>query len=216
MMRYSSQDDFYARYTDFYETVIGGGGYHTFDFGTGMLYRLRYDATQSFKPGRLLGGGSGYTSFTVGFREDEPAIDASVRAPYGGTPLKGWFGVDGVDFGDFGVHPDERIGEVLRYPDAKDAFTDGRVYDLSVRRLKHKEVIIPLWMYADSKAEFVNNYQAFYNAFSKPGMQSLFVREIDATVYCYYMECTAFKVRWGKRPGARLGLKLCIPVATWL
>jgi hypothetical protein len=215
MIKHSSESDFYAKYNDFFETV-NGSGYHLFNLENGLIHKFRYNKTQLFKPVKLFNAGGGATSFTMEFLEDETAIGNSVITPYGGIPLKGWYRVDGVDFGDFGVHPDGKIGEALRYPDAKDSFTDGRVYDLSVRRLKHKEVTIPLWIHADSKSEFVNNYQAFYNAFSRPGKQSLYIREIKETTYCYYMECTAFKILWGKRPGARFSLKLCIPVATWL
>lgn len=215
MIKHASEAEFYDKYEDFFNT-INDSGYHTFDPDNGLIYKLRYDKTQSFKPIGLCNAGEGSTSFTISFMEDATAIDGQIGAPSGGIPLKGWYSIDGVDFGDFGVHPDGEIGEILKYPDAKEPFTDGEDYDLSVRRLKHKEVKISAWMRADSKAEFMQNYQAFYNAFAKPGRLSFYMKEINATTYCYYMECTAFNVRWGDKPGAFFSITLCIPVVTWM
>lgn len=215
MIRHTSEAEFYNKYEDFFKT-INDSGYHAFDLDNGLVYKLRYDKTQSFKPMGLYNTGESATSFIINFIEDETAIDSHIGTPSGGIPLKGWYSINGVDFGDFGVHPDGEVGEVLKYPDAKEPFTDGEEYNLSIRRLRHKEVTIPVWMHADSKAEFMQNYQAFYNAFATSGKLSLYIKEINATTFCYYMECSAFKVHWGDKPGAFFSITLCIPVVTWI
>ncbi len=215
MIKHSSENDFYNKYEDFFET-INDAGYHTFNLENGLIYKFRYDKTQSFTPVRLFNVSDGATSFTINFIEDEIAIDRGITTPSGGIPLKDWYKINGIDFGDFGVHPDGKIGEVLKYPDAKDSFTDERVYYLNIRRLKHKEVIIPLWIHADSKTEFIRNYQAFYNVFAEAGKLSLYIKEIGATTYCYYLDCTSYSMNWSDKPGAHFSIKLAIPIVTWL
>jgi hypothetical protein len=82
--------------------------------------------------------------------------------------------------------------------------------------LKHKEITLKFWMLADSRNEFVQNYQAFYNAFAKPDRQQLYVREIGGTTEVYYMDCPSYSVHWDKgKVGARFSIKWCIPVVTW-
>ena len=215
IMKHNSESEFHARYASFFN-LVNGAGYHTFDFDTGLLYRLRYDKTQTFSPTRFFNAGPGATSFTMNFIEDKPAINSSVTSPIGGNPLSGWYRVDGIDFAAFGAHPNGSIGEVLKYPDAKEPFDDGRDIHLDVRKTKHKEITIPLWIHAESKAAFIRNYQAFFNAFRKTGKRNLYIKEIGATTQVYYMECNTFNMHWGSRVGAHFSIRLCIPVATWL
>ena len=213
-IRHSSECEFYSIYDDFF-AAINDSGYHTFDFEIGIIYKFRYDKTQSFKSIRLFNS-SGGTSFTIDFIEDDAAINGSITSPVGNPILTGWFMVDGVDFGDFGIHPNGAVGEVLKYPDAKESFTDGRAYSLSTRMIKHKEITIPLWMRANSKSDFIHNYQAFYNTFAKPGKRFLYVKELGASTYCYYRDCADYRVSWKNTPGAFFSISICIPVATWL
>jgi len=213
-IRHSSENEFRSIYDDFFMTV-NDYGYHTFDLENGLTYQFRYDKTQSFKSIKLFNAAGG-TSFTMNFIEDETSINNAVIIPTGGIDLKGMYIVDGVDFGDFGVHPHGSIGEALKYPDAKDAFTDGQTYSLNTRRIKHKEVTIPFWLHANSRVEFIHNYQAFYNAFAKTGTRLLYIKEIDVATSCYYQDCTSFNVTWNETPTATFSIKLCIPVVTWL
>lgn len=211
---HSSESEFRALYDDFF-AAVNDSGYHMFDFGIGLSYKFRYDRTRSMrmmKPYSVNGG----TVISMEYMEDAASINERVKIAIGGIELKGMYSVGGVDFGDFGIHPDGTVGEVLKYADAKEAFSDGRVYNLNTRRLRHKEITIPLWMYSVTQAEFINNYQAFYNAFAKSGSQSVYIREIDAVVESYYLECTTYKVNWGSRVTARFSIKLCIPVVGWL
>lgn len=214
LMKHNSEAEFRSRYNDFFQTV-NDVEYRKFDLETGLIHTLRYDKTQKFQPIQLFNYSPSGTSFTMTFIEDDLAIDPAIIVPSGGIPLIGSYIIDGRDFGEFGVHPEGEIGDVLQYPDVKNPFFDGRTYNLDVRMLKHKEVTLKFWMLADSKEEFVHNYQAFYNAFSKKGLQKLYIKEISGTTEVYYMDCTSFKMHWGEKPGAFFSLKLCIPVVTW-
>jgi hypothetical protein len=71
-------------------------------------------------------------------------------------------------------------------------------------------------MFADTQADFVHNYQAFWNSISKIGYLSLYGRAISGTVDVYYMDCTAFNVLWKDRVAAEIGLKICIPAVDWV
>ena len=214
MIKHRSESEFFNIHNDFFQTMIAPG-YRTFNLENGLVYELRYDKTQKMRSIRLFDYGDGGTTFTMDFIEDGTVINQSIVSPTGGIRLKGMYAVDGRDFGDFGIHPDGDIGEVLRYPDVKDAFFDGRDYHLDTRMLRHKEITIKLWMLSNSQQEFAHNYQAFYNSFAKTGKQYLYIREIGGTTEVYYMDCSAFKVHWGDRPSAKFSIKLCIPVVTW-
>lgn len=214
LMKHNSEAEFRTRYNDFFQAV-NDVDYRKFDLETGLIHTLRYDKTQKFVPIRLFNHGPAGTSFTMDFIEDNSAIDPTITVPSGNMPLKGSYIIDGRDFGEFGVHPEGEIGDVLKYPDVKEPFFDGRTYNLDVRMLKHKEITLKFWMHADSKEEFVHNYQAFFNAFAKKGLQQLYIKEIAGTTEVYYMDCTSCKMHWGEKPGAFFSLKLCIPVVTW-
>ncbi|MDR2913688.1 MAG: hypothetical protein LBV74_02450 [Tannerella sp.] len=211
----NSTAEFRDQYQNFFMAMIAPG-YRIVDMENGLIYKLRYDQTQTIRPFHLFNSGPDAALFSVCFLEDEPAIDENVITPTGLLPLTGWYEVDGVDFANFGVHPNGEIGEVLKYPELKTPFTDSRTYSLETMRLKHKEIVIPLWMRAETEAEFVRNYQAFYNAFAKAGKRLLYIKEIDTTTYAYYMGCTSFTTHWNDKPGAFFNIKLCIPVVTWL
>ena len=213
MIRHNSEVDARNTLFDFFEEM-NAVKYRTMNLENGLIHVLRYNDTQNWRSIRLfdVDGGS---KFSMNFIEDVPAIDSNITSPVGGIRLKGMYAVNGVDFGDFGIHPDGEIGEVLKYPDAKEPFFDGRTYDLQTRMLKHKEIALKFWINSDSKQEFIHNYQAFWNAFAKPGRQQLYIREAGGTTEVYYVECTAYKVQWTDRPIATFSIKLCIPVVTW-
>lgn len=210
--------DFESAFYDIYNRFLSDMndfGYRTMDFGTGMVHQLRYDKTQNYSSPKLFYNNvEKFGRFTMNFIEDTPAINSGI-IPSGGIPLKGLYTVDGVDFGDFGVHQDGEIGEILKYPDVKPPFDDGRSYHLDARIISHKEVTIKLWMHADSQSEFVRNYQAFYNAFAKPGLRRLYIKEINGTTEAYYTDCSSYTINWGNSVGAKFSIKLVIPVVTW-
>ena len=214
MIRHQSESEFWGIYNDFFDSMLANG-YRTLNPRNGLVHQLRYDRTQRMRAIRLFDHSDGGTTFTMDLIEDKPAIDPNATSPTGGIHLKGMYVVDGMDFGGFGIHPDDEIGEVLKYPDVKEPFFDGRAHHLDIRMLKHKEITLKFWMNSNSRAEFVNNYQAFYNAFAKTGKRQLYIREVGGTTEVYYMDCTAFKVNWIDRPIATFSIKLCIPVVTW-
>ena len=214
MIRHNSQSEFWGLYNNFCNEMMSDG-YRTMNLENGLTYELRYDKMQRARAIRMFDYSDGATSFTIDFIEDTTAIKPSVVNPVGGVRLKGMFVVDGRDFGDFGIHPDGDIGEVLRLADVKDRFFDGREYYVADSKLKHRELTLNFWMLSASKSEFVHNYQAFYNAFAKTGKQSLYSKEADGTTDVYYMDCTSYKVLWSDSPAAKFGIKFCVPVVNW-
>ena len=214
MIRHNSESEFRGIYDDFFNEMLSDG-YRTVNPENGLVYELRYDKTQKAKSIRLYDSDGG-TMFTMDFIEDVPAIDPNITMPTGGINLKGVYSINAMDFGDFGVHPDGEIGEMLKYADVKDAFFDGRIYHLLNRKTKHREVTLNFWMLSHSKSEFVTNYQAFYNAFAMPDKQHLYSKEAGGTAEVYYVDCGSYKVLWSDSPAARFSIKLCIPVVEFI
>lgn len=213
LIKHKTTDEFWSKYQSFFSDMIATG-YRVMDLGNGLIHTLRYDKTTKLEPIRLFNS-DGATGFTLNFLEDNHSIP-DIQIPTGGISLKGRYEVNGIDFGDFGIHPDGEIGNVLRYPDVKEPFANGKEYDLGTRRLKHKEITIPLWMLANSKKEFITNYSAFFQQFNRTGEQSLYIKEIGGTTYAYYVDCPSYTVHWGSRFGAKFSIKIIVPVVTWL
>jgi hypothetical protein len=213
-IRHRSIDEFWNKYQSFFTDMIAPG-YRTVHAGMGWIHKLRYDKTAQYESPHLFSGGSSLTAFTLHFLEDNHAIPETLH-PKGGINLRGWYEINGIDFGEFGVHHDGEIGKVLQYPDVKQPFTDGRKTDLDTRRLMHKEITIPLWMIAHSEEEFLTNYAAFFNQFNQSGTLKLFIREIGGVTNVYYTDCTPFSVNWSKKISARFGITVLAPVFTWL
>ncbi|MDR1402656.1 MAG: hypothetical protein LBJ60_02995 [Tannerellaceae bacterium] len=215
-MKADSEPEFRTKYNSFF-AVINSTDYLILDFGLGITHKVRYDKTTSYSAPKILYKNTDKTGeFTMNFIEDENPVNKSVISPSGGIPLKGVYKINGVDFGDFGIHPDGNTGEALKYADVKEPFDDGREKYLGVRNLKHKETSIPLWFIADTKAQFINNYQAFWNSFAKTGLQLLYVKEIDREIDVYYTNCNNYSVSFGQKYCARFSLSFVIPKVTWL
>ncbi len=214
MMKHSSVDEFWDKYSRFF-TEMTTVGYRSMDLENGLIHTLRYDKTSRYESPRLFNAGPSATSFALNFIEDKNAIP-QIESPTGGINLRGSYEINGMDFGLFGVHPDGEIGEMLKYPNIKTPFTNGREYDLETRRLMHKEITIPLWMVAESKDEFITNYSAFFQQFNKPGKQSLYINEIGGVTYAYYTDCPSYTISWGGRIGAKFSISFVVPVVTWL
>lgn len=214
LMRHDTEEEFWTRYKAFFADMTTVG-YRTMDLEDGLIHTLRYDNTAAYESPLLFNEGSGITSFTMNFVEDNHAIPTT-QQPIGGISLRDFYDIDGKDFGLFGVHPDGEIGKVLHYPDVKVPFTDGMSIDLNTRRLKHKEITLPLWIVSNSKEEFIRNYSAFFNCFNRPGKQSLYIKEIGGVTYVYYTGCSSFTIFWGDKPSAKFSINIVVPVVTWL
>ena len=216
LMEHKTEDDFWKKYQTFYSDMTSVG-YRVMNLENGLIHKLRYDKTASYDSPNLFNWSNTVTSFTLNFIEDKNSIPATAE-PIGGVSLRGVYGINGRDFGEFGIHPDGEIGSMLHYPDVKEPFTDGQTYDLNTRRLKHKEITLPLWILANSKSEFINNYSAFFNQFNRTGKQSLYIKEIGGTTYAYYTECPSYTVHWNNNGqiGAKFSIKIVVPVVTWL
>lgn len=211
-----SYSEFLSKYNRFFADMTMPGAHRILDLENGLTYKLRYDTTASYSMPTPFNAGKHLTSFSLSFIEDSHSIP-DIQYPVGGVPLYGVYSINGIDFGNFGVHPDGEIGDVLKYPDMKAPFSDGKAVDHKTYRLKHKEVTLKLWMYANSEHEFVNNYSAFFNQFNRTGKQQLYIKEIDGVTEVYYTSCPFFEITsWGSRIGARMSLNLVIPVVTWL
>jgi len=214
LIKHNSVDEFWVKYQTFFADMTSVG-YRTLDLENGLIFSLRFDKSTSHQSPKLYNAGQNITVFTLSFIEDNHSIP-KIYVPIGGNLLTGYYEINGIDFSSFGVHPDGEIGEVLKYPDVKEPFTDGQTFDLNTRRLKHKDITISLWMLAESETEFINNYSAFFNQFNQKGKLSLYIKEIGGMTYCYYRDCTSYLVYWGKRIGVKFSLALTIPVVTWL
>lgn len=214
-MEADTLDEFYYRYNQFYYDITAPGGYRTADLESGLTHQLRYDTASAYEMPTAFNAGKNLTSFTLNFIEDNHAIP-STQFPIGGIPLRGLYAVNGIDFGAFGIHPDGEIGDVLKYPDMKAPFTNTRNIDHRTYRLKHKELTIKLWMLAESKTEFINNYAAFFNQFNRTGLVPLYIKEIGGTTEVYYTGCSGFDITWGSRIGVKFSINVVVPVVTWL
>jgi hypothetical protein len=214
VMKHSTMSEFWERYQAFF-TDMTATGYRTIVPDYGLAYTVRYDNSAKYESPRLFNEGPGLTSFTLSFVEDIHSIPL-IEYPTGGINLRGLYEINGIDFGLFGIHPDGETGNMLKYPGSKPPFTNGQVYDLGTRRLKHKEITIPLWIAADSKEEFIHNYAAFFRQWNKPGKQALYSRELGGVTYAYYTDCPSYTVNWGNRVRAKFGISVVMPVVTWL
>ncbi len=215
LMEHRSDNDFWQQYQRFF-TDMSAPGYRVMDLDNGLIHTLRYDKTASFQTPKLYNEGPGITVFNMDFIEENHSIPDNGEMTAGGIGLRGIYMINGIDFAEFGVHPDGEIGKFLHYPEMKLPFTDGRTTDLSTVKYKHKELTIPLWMIGDNKEAFLKNYSAFFRQFNQTGKQKLFSKEIGGSTLIYYLDCPSFKLNWGKRIQAKFSLTLMVPVVTWL
>jgi len=214
-INHNSYNVFKDRYVNFISHITAPG-YRLFNFGDGLLYNLRYDRTTTFKTPFIFENSSGFGIFTINFIEDDFSVFNVESVPsYLSDKLRGRYIINGKDFTEYGIYPEGELGEVLKYPDVKEAFTDGKIFYTDTVKLKNKEITIPLWMIADSREDFINNYYAFFNQFNKTGSQTLYIKEISEQVDVYYLECSAFTVNFCEKIMAKLRIKLMIPIITW-
>ena len=212
-VKHNNYNDFITKYETFFSHITEAG-YRNMIFENGMQCNLRYDKTTAYRAPFV--STSGFSTFTLNFIEDVYSGWGVGNGTLIGTNIQNYYIIDGIDFGNFGVYPDGNIGEVLKYPDVKPSFTDGLHYDTDTVKLKHKEINIPLYMTARTKQEFLTNHAAFISCFKKTGKQLLFIKEINAATYVYYLDCTSFNVHWTNQPIAKFSIRLMIPVVTWI
>jgi hypothetical protein len=196
-------------YEGFYD-VLSASGYRTVDAVPGLTHRLRLSGDSGFKMSGPLLNEDNHFVLTVDFIEDTWGQTAtpgySAAAPFG------LLGINSIDFGNFGIGSDDYLDDFFKYPSLKEPFDDGQRKYPDLVRMKHKSIKLNLWMLADSQAQFVNNYLAFFNELKKTGLQTLRVYERDVEVY--YSDCSSFKVeRWSvSKVCARFSIDLVAPV----
>jgi hypothetical protein len=154
----------------------------------------------------------------MNFVEDNLFINPDVTSPTGSVNIcRNEYRIDGIDLRDFGVSATlGNISEVLGYPEIKEPFTDGNTYSLETIKMKHKEIVIPMSMAADDRQTFNNNYQAFYNAFAKAGLRTLYIKSTGGNVGAYYKDCTSYNIFSRGRTGAVFKLSFVIPNVNWV
>lgn len=219
LVKHNSEDEFRFKYQQFFDTM-NAPGYREMNLGNGLIHLLRYDQSQKFDVYTSISR-SGATILSMQFIEDKHAIPGDITMPTG-NPVnpRGIYEIGGIDFCYFGVTQNGRIGDILKYPEIKEAFYDykERAYFTGIKTLKHKQVTIPLLMRAESKAQFIHNYIAFFNQFNRTGKLRLYLNEIGGTTEVYYVDCPTFNVHWNESYAvwATFSITLVIPVVTWL
>lgn len=215
LMEAYGETEFWQRYRKL-TADLSAPGYRSFDLIQGMTNSLRYDAgsTYDFNP---LTTEKNVSSFDLSFIEDNHAIIPTV-SPFGGINLRGQFSINGIDFGEFGIGCDDSLDTILKSPDTKDPFSDGRTVDLSTVKLKHREIKLSLWMMAGSVEEFLNNYRAFFTQLTGAGTQDLYIKTIDGVVQVYYSDCPSYKVEIWQDDSimTRFTITLVAPVMSWV
>jgi hypothetical protein len=211
-----SKDGFLAIYRRLIADLTAPG-YRKVTVIDGFVMELRLSQTSNFNVPRIVDERENYTTFTLDFIEDNNSI-LGVPYPVGGISLRGCYSINGIDFGAFGIGPEEVQNEVLKYPDMKDPFTDGKDVYLSTINMRHREIQIRLWMLASNKDIFMNNHRAFFQQLACPGLQDLYFNATGDTIPVYYSECTEFTIGKWRENGvaARFAISLIAPIASWI
>jgi len=199
-----------ANYEGLYD-VLTATGSRTVNAIPGMTHTLRYDNNGSFALSRSLIAPDNHALLTIDMIEDEWTQSAGTAT--GGAPT-GLLTINGTDFGWYGIGSDSGINTVLTAPQLKTAFTDGHTIYTDLIRTKEKKISLALWMLADTQAQFVGNYTAFFHAISAAGLQTLGVPSVGWNLGVYYSDCSSFKVeRWSTcKVCARLTVELIAPI----
>jgi hypothetical protein len=192
-------------------------GYRALSVIGGITTNIRLDTSSAYKTLFPFRGETHFTSFTLDFIEDNPAIESS-DGPSGNNAPLGLYQINGVDFGKFGIGADEREDDILKYVSLKEPFTNGRTVYTDNIRTTHKNIILRLWMKAGSVLEFINNYRAFFSQFNKPGIQHFYFDSAGLTIGVYYSNCDSFNImRWEKRCVlAKFTITLVVPRVEWV
>ncbi|MDR2765436.1 MAG: hypothetical protein LBB90_10465 [Tannerella sp.] len=199
------------RYEDFYG-LLSDTGYRTVNAVPGLTHRLRYSEMSEFSMSKALLSSDNHRVLTVEFTEDTWSQTAT--PPYSAAAPSGLMAINSIDFGNFGIGSDDLLDDFFKYPALKTPFDDGRQKHLDLVRTQQKNIKLNLWMLADSQAQFVNNYLAFFNELKKTGLQTLRIVPAGRDVGIYYSDCGSFKMeRWSvNKVCARFSIELVAPV----
>ncbi|MDR2140125.1 MAG: hypothetical protein LBP50_11345 [Tannerella sp.] len=199
------------RYGDFYG-LLSAPGYRTVNAVPGLTHTLRYVGMSGFEMSKPLLSSENHRLLTVDFSED--AWGQTAVPAYSAAAPSGLLGINGIDFGNFGIGSDDPLEDFFKYPSPKEPFDDGRQKHLDLVRTQHKNIRLNLWMLATGQTQFANNYLAFFNELKKPGLQTLDVYPAGRQTGVYYSDCGSFRVeRWGEnRVCARFSIELVAPV----
>lgn len=216
LMESTTLDSFWDSYKKLYASVTESG-YHVFKFTDNISYKLRYDTTSNYNIPQPFNMKDNFTSFALNFIDDNPKIP-DVNNLSGNNLSHGLYQINGYDFGLFGVGSDQGQEDILKYPQLKKPFSDGRTIQLDYPRFSHKEIKLSLWLIAKDEAEFLANYRAFFTQISAPQTQLLNIQKLGISTNVYYSDCTNFKIdSWDKNmKSARFSISLIIPVPTWI
>ncbi|MDD3229629.1 MAG: hypothetical protein PHE09_10475 [Oscillospiraceae bacterium] len=213
LMEAGTLTDFWSKYRTLLQDITVPKP-HVFDFDEIGTFTYRYDTNSAYQHPVPFNAGRNLSVFMLDFIEDKPSICSAV--PSSSSAPLGQYRINGYDLGEFGMHVEDGTDDLLKYPAAKNPFTDGKNVDLSTIRMSHKEVKLSLWQLAKSKAEFLNNRAAFWNQFSNPGETDLYFNHIDASTGIYYTGCDIYTLEnWGDTCAARFAISIVIPVVTW-
>lgn len=215
LMEAGGEADFWRKYNKL-TSDLSATGYREMCLIEGMTNHLRLNAGVKYELPVPLNAGKNLSSFDLNFIEDEHSILTAY--PNGGIALRGQAAINGYDFGEFGIGVDDDLSDILKTPALKDPFTDGRTVDLSTIRTQQMTVKLSMWMLAQSKEEFLNNYRAFFTQLAGTGTQSLYISTLGSTLQVYYADCSSFSVEvWRENQVAvRFSISLVIPVVTWV
>jgi hypothetical protein len=214
LMEANSADTFWTQFRALFADV-SNHGYRTFDLDEFGTFQYRYDTTSTYKVPVPFNQGRNMTVFTLDFIEDNPTFSGTF-SPIGGINLTGQMTINDIDLGSFGCHVENGTDDLLKYPAAKNPFSDGSKVDLSTIRLQHKTVTLSLWQVAKTKAEFLRNHAALWHHLSRTGEQELYFNNVGRTGF-YYNDCTAYTLYQFSdgHCGAKFNLSITIPVWTW-
>lgn len=209
-----------SSFMDIYHKLIAdltAPGYRKVTVLENFVMELRLNETTNFNIPRITDESDNHITFTLDFIEDNNSIIA-VPAPIHGVELRGCYSINDIDFGAFGIGPEEVQGEILQYPNMKEPFIDGKTVDLSTINMKHREISIKLWMLASNKEIFLNNHRAFFRQLTDHGLQELYFNTVGKTIPVYYLDCPEFSIeKWDeKNICARLTLVLVAPLVSWV
>ncbi|RYF26599.1 MAG: hypothetical protein EOO42_01155 [Flavobacteriales bacterium] len=99
--------------------------------------------------------------------------------------------IDGVLFSSLGIVV-SAWNDFLKMPELKQPYfndwpdQNGIEPDLTEPIYKHKVVSVSLAMVADNETEYWNNYRAFFNILSKPGLRRLYISDYKRSFFVYY------------------------------
>lgn len=181
---------------DGFMAVLNAKPYHTFDFGIGRTFVLRYEkqASITYCTGLTLLSLTLYDD-TPPFGEDE--LEDESRAPLppaGGVTADGAFRIGKRLFAEYGICIlAGTAGSILSRPEAKQNMlrniktVSGVIYDPSTATFKSKDITLNCLMTARNMDGFWQNWRALVYELFRPGERTIAM--YGKTLPCYYRSC---------------------------